>query len=172
MPELSTLVWSPTVHYIVTVIHIFAAVFWLGWMVFMFGLLRPVLTRMAPERASDIQSSVQTRIRGVVFWLIPVIAATGLYNMAYRGLTDLSTLLSTGLGHRMLTKLGAASIIFGIYYLAPILIRRAHRSSGNNPSEECHGSPAPLVKRVSVALHLLAFTSGLTAAFLGVTIGG
>lgn len=159
--------WSPTVHHVVTLVHIFAAVFWLGWMVFMFGLLRPVLARVVPERVGDIQGALQDRIRTVVFWLIPIIIATGLYNMAYRGLLDPSTLFGTEFGHHMLLKLGAASVLFAIYYLAPTVIRRA-RSEGD--SDQCHGDPDPLVKKVSIVLHLCAFGAGLTAAFLGVSL--
>lgn len=164
--------WSPTVHYAVTLVHILAAVFWLGWMVFMFGILRPVLGRLVPESAADIQGALQERIRAVVFWLIPLILATGLYNMAYRGLLEPDLLFGTDLGRRMLVKLGAATVIFSVYYLAPILIRRARKTSEDDASSQCHGSPEPLVMRVSIVLHLCAFGAGLTAAFLGLTIGG
>ena len=47
--------------HVLTLVDIFAAVFWLGWMVFMFGLLRPVLVHLVPGRVGDIQGTLQDR---------------------------------------------------------------------------------------------------------------
>jgi len=163
--------WSPEVHYAVTAVHIFAGVFWLGWMVFMFAVLRPVLMHVAPDRAPGIQKQIQQRIRGIVFWLIPVILLTGLHNMGYWGLLDLDALLTTARGQRMLVKLGAATILFGVYYTAPFLLRASHDETGAHDPADCHGNPDPLVQRTSAVLHILAFTAGVTAAYLGVTLG-
>lgn len=110
MPALSF--WSPPVHLLVTAVHIFCGVFWLGWMVIMFAILRPVVTRVAPDRAAQLQGQIQRRIRRIVFWLIPAILLTGLYN------------------------------------------------------------PDPLIQKASAILHVLAFTAGVTAAYLAVGIGG
>jgi len=168
--------WSPHAHFVVTAVHVFCGVFWLGWMVFMFGILRPVATRVAPERAAELQAQIQQRIRRIVFWLIPTIVLTGFYNMAYHGLLNWTLLTQTGVGHRMLTKLGAAGVLFGVYYTAPFLLRASHARHGDadasHDPEDCHGNPDPLVQKVSVVLHILAFASGVTAAYLGVGIGG
>jgi len=167
--------WSPYVHFVVTALHVFCGVFWLGWMVFMFGILRPVAARVAPDRAADLQGQIQQRIRRIVFWLIPTIVATGLYNMAYHGLLDWTLLTQTGRGHRMLTKLGAAGVLFGVYYTAPFLLRASHARHGDPDASQdpadCHGNPDPLIQKVSVILHVLAFASGVTAAYLGVSLG-
>jgi len=163
--------WSPHVHFVVTAVHVFCGVFWLGWMVFMFGILRPVVTRVTPDRAAELQGQIQQRIRRIVFWLIPTILLTGLYNMAYLGLLDVGALLHTSRGHRMLTKLGAATILFGVYYTAPFLLRASHDETGNHDPADCHGNPDPIIQKVSVVLHILAFASGVTAAYLGVSLG-
>jgi len=155
-------------------------VFWLGWMVFMFAILRPVVLRVTPERAAELQGQIQQRIRRIVFWLIPAIILTGLYNMAFHGLLNWTLLTQTGVGHRMLMKLGAAGVLFGIYYPAPFILRAAHARHGTpnaSPAEahdpaDCHGNPDPLIKKASAILHMLAFTAGVTAAYLGVGIGG
>lgn len=168
--------WSPPVHAVVTAVHVFCGVFWLGWMVFMFAILRPVAGRVAPNRAAALQGQVQQRIRRIVFWLIPTILATGLYNMAYHGLLDWTLLTQTGRGHRMLTKLGAAGLLFGVYYTAPLILRASHVQQDNSDSShdpaDCHGNPDPLVRTASAALHMLAFAAGVTAAVLGVSLGG
>ena len=57
-------IWSPVVHSFVTALHVFAGVFWLGWMVFMFGILRPALSCVAPERAGRIQWQVSSASDG------------------------------------------------------------------------------------------------------------
>jgi len=167
--------WSPHVHFVATAVHIFCGVFWLGWMVFMFGILRPVATRATPDRAAELQGKIQQRIRRIVFWLIPTILLTGLYNMAYLGLLDVGALLSTSRGHRMLAKLGAATVLFGVYYTAPFLLHASHARHGDpnasHDPEDCHGNPDPLIQKVSVVLHILAFASGVTAAYLGVSLG-
>lgn len=162
--------WSPAVHTLVTAVHIFAGTFWLGWMMLMFAVLRPVLIRVTPERASGIQRQIRRRVRGIVFWLIPLILLTGLHNMAYLGLLDLGALFQTSRGHRMLAKLGAAGILFGVYYLAPILLQGSHEEPDEQPPG-CHGAPDVLVRRASAALHVVAFASGITAAVLGVSLG-
>ncbi len=166
--------WSPPVHFAVTAVHVFCGVFWLGWMVFMFGILRPVAARVIPNRGAELQGQIQQRIRRIVFWLIPTIVLTGLYNMAYHGLLDWTLLTQTGQGHRMLTKLGAAGLLFGVYYTAPVLLRASHGREGarDHDPTDCHGNPDPLIQKTSAVLHILAFASGLTAAYLGVGIGG
>jgi uncharacterized membrane protein len=167
--------WSPELHTAATAMHIFCGVFWLGWMVFMFGVLRPVATRAVPERAAQLQGEVQQKIRRIVFWLIPTIMLTGLYNMAYLGLLDVGALLHTSRGHRMLAKLWAATVLFGVYYTAPFLLRASHARHGDPDAShdpaDCHGNPDPLIQKVSVVLHVLAFVSGVTAAYLGVSLG-
>jgi uncharacterized membrane protein len=167
--------WSPYMHFVVTAIHIFCGVFWLGWMVFMFGILRPVAVRVTPDQAAELQGQIQQRIRRTVFWLIPTILLTGLYNMAYLGLLDVEALLYTSRGRRMLAKLGAATVLFGVYYTAPFLLRVSHARHGDPDAShdpaDCHGNPDPLIQKVSAVLHILAFASGVTAAYLGVSLG-
>jgi uncharacterized membrane protein len=164
---------SSSVHFAATVIHVFAGVFWLGWMVFMFLILRPSAKQIVPEDTARLQQEVQRRIRAAVFWMIPTLIITGLYNMNYRGLLDWETLAGTGYGHRMLAKLGAATLMFAIYYMAPFILRATGKDapSDHDPAD-CHGHPDVIVQRVSVVLHVLAFASGVTAAYLGVTLGG
>lgn len=161
-------IWTPQIHFIITAIHIFSAVFWLGWMVFLFLILRPIASRLESVPAGELMGSIRNRVRRVVFWLIPLILFTGLYNMGYRGLLDWRTLATTDRGHRMMWKLGAAIVLFGIYYGAPLLMG----SRQNHENEGCHGRAGPAVKKMSVIIHLAAFTAGIITAYLGITIGG
>lgn len=160
--------WSPQLHFILTAIHIFATVFWLGWMVFIFFILRPVASRVAEVDVVAFMIPIRRRVRKVVFWLIPVILLTGLYNMGYRGLLDGQMLFNTSVGARMLWKLGAAGLLFGIYYFAPFAM------GGKLCNDDPAGGhkPNPKVKKVEVVMHLAAFSAGCVAAYLGITIGG
>jgi len=159
--------WSPQIHFIITAIHIFSAVFWLGWMVFIFFVLRPVAARIPSIDVQAFMIPIRRRVRKFVFWLIPIILLTGLYNMGYRGLLDWQILRGTSVGHRMLWKLGAAAVIFGIYYFAPYIMggRLVHDEPKNH-------QPNPKAKKVEVIMHVVAFTAGVVAAYLGITIGG
>lgn len=172
-----SLLWSREVHLLVTTVHVFAGVFWLGWMVFMFGILRPAAARAAPDRAAALQSQAQRRVRRAVAWIVPILILTGLHNMGYHGLLGRASLLETAVGRRMLWKLGAATVLFGIYYSAPFVLRSLGMAAdggaaGSMDPADCHGNPDPLVRKASVVLHVVAFASGVTAAWLGVGIGG
>lgn len=160
--------WSPQIHYLVTLIHIFCAVFWLGWMVFLFFILQPVANRVPAISPGRLMKPIQKRVRGIVFWLIPVILLTGLYNMGYRGLLDWTVLTTTEYGHRMLWKLAAASVLLGVYYLAPWIMSKKVRG----PRPECHGDHAHSGKKTKVIMHVAAFTGGVIAAYVGITLGG
>lgn len=160
--------WSPHIHYIATAIHIFAGVFWLGWIFFIFLILRPVAAKLTSGNPGEIMNPVQKRIRKIIFWIIPIILFTGLYNMGYRGLLGWSVLTGTAVGHRMLWKLGAAAILFAVYYLAPFIM--GGKTKGKDG--DCHSIPNPMAKKVVMLMHIVAFSAGVTAAYLGITIGG
>lgn len=161
--------WTLEIHYAATAIHIFAAVFWLGWMFFLFLILRPVASRVASVSVSELMPPIRKRVRNIVFWLIPIILLTGLYNMGYQGLLDWSVLTGTDVGIRMLWKLGAATVLFSIYYAVPHIMGGANSKGGN---ADCHGRQSTMVKKVTMVMHLVAFSAGVTAAYLGITIGG
>lgn len=150
----------PWLRQLVLLVHICAALFWLGWMGFIFSILFPVLKRTVPEKFSDIRNKIQARTRSFVGWMIVIIIATGLYNMGAVGLYDTNVLLNTAYGHRFLWKLGGASVLFGVYLCAPLIM--SHGGDEGCGDGETSGHPA-----LGIALHVIAFTAGLTAAYLG-----
>lgn len=161
--------WTPHIHYAATAIHIFAGVFWLGWMFFLFLILRPAATKITSGNPGKIMKRIRRRVRKIVFWIIPILLLTGLYNMGYRGLLDWSVLTGTDVGIRMLWKLGAATVLFSIYYAAPLIMGGGNSQGGN---ADCHGRQGTMVKKATMIMHLVAFSAGVTAAYLGITIGG
>lgn len=169
---LSGFLKAPAVHGAATAVHIFAGIFWLGWVVFMFGILPPVVAEMPEGETSRLRRRLRKRVRRIVSWIIPALILTGLYNIWYHGLLDARRLFDTARGHRMLAKLGAAGLHFwGVYYAAPVLPRIADREDGSRGSVDCHHKSEPLVRRISAALHAVAFVSGLPATVLGVSLG-
>jgi putative copper export protein len=146
-------------------IHIGAGLFWLGWMVFIFLFLMPVLREQFLGNPERILDPLTKRIRRIVFWLILLIVGTGLVNVYFTRLYKTEILLETDYGHRFLVKLGAALILFSVYAVAPRLTggtseigteAEENSNSGNNT--------------IMITLHLIAFLSGLIAAFIGLTL--
>jgi uncharacterized membrane protein len=161
--------WSPSVHSIINFIHIFSGVFWLGWMVFIFFILRPVAASISGIEVMAFMRPIRRRVRKFVLWLIPVIILSGLYNMGYMGLLNGHVLTGTGAGKRMIWKLAAAAILFGIYLFAPRILGKGfiQKEDVSRTSK-----PGPKAKKAEIILHLIAFSAGCAAAYLGVTIAG
>lgn len=157
------------IHYVVLLLHISAGLFWMGWIVFIFFMLVPVLRRMVPEQAQQILPVLQKRVRGVVFWMIVLIVVTGLYNMQFRNLFDVSTLIHTSYGNRFLVKLGAVLLLFTIYFAAPFL---TGMGGNNSMDRSCCEDDSRRTQVISLALHALAFTAGMTAALIGISLSG
>lgn len=149
---------NPWVHNIVVLLHASAGLFWMGWIVFIFFLLMPTLRNMIPEDVQNILPALKQRIRRVVFWMILLIVVTGLHNVYYTGLYQWDVLFGSAVGHRFLVKLGSALVLFSVYVAAPYLTGGSGRKS----------SPGWMVG----VLHVLAFSAGMTAALLGISLGG
>lgn len=111
---------------------------------------------------------VRKRVRKFVFWIIIIVVLTGLYNMGYRGLLDWQALTETAVGHRMLWKLAAAAVLFAVYFLAPYVM--SGHTGGQKGAEE--HEPSKKGKIMVVGMHVIAFSAGVAAAYLGITIGG
>lgn len=156
------------VHNLVIFVHITAAMFWLGWIVFIFMFMVPSIRSVMPDTLGQIQPIIQKKVRRVVFWLIIVITATGLHNMHYRNLFDPEVLFGTQYGTRFLIKLGAALIMFAVYFSAPAIMRKT-ANLGN--VDTCCNQGSAIGRRIGVILHVIAFTCGMVAAFTGVSLG-
>ncbi len=162
---------NPWVHYVSTLIHISAALFWMGWIVFIFLMLIPVVHRTMPDQLNKLMPALKARVRKTVFVLILLIVLTGLHNMYYRGLFDGYRLWNTQYGQRFLVKLGAALIVFGIYVAAPWLTSMDQSDHDGASSQSCCAPDDQTSSNVmGVVLHLLAFTCGMLAALIGISL--
>jgi len=167
--SMNTLLTSPWVHHVVTLIHICAALFWMGWIVFIFLMLVPVVKRNMPGVIDDLMPALKKRVRKVVFWMILLIVATGLYNMQYRGLFDMDVLFRSAYGRRFLVKLGAALLLFGVYFTAPYV---TGGMQGNEQQDGCCEHDEQSSNVAGLVLHVIAFTSGMVAALIGLSMSG
>jgi uncharacterized membrane protein len=122
---------DPWFHYFVLLLHISAGLFWMGWIVFNFFLMVPVLRNRIPDQVQSFLSVLKLRIRSVVFWLILFLVVTGIHNVYYHGLYQHEDLMSTDQGHRFLVKLGAALVLFAVYFSAPYLTNFDSRRTTN-----------------------------------------
>jgi len=150
---------DPWFHNFVVLLHICAGLFWMGWIVFIFFLMVPVLRQQIPGHVETILPELKRRIRRVVFWLIMLIVASGLHNTYYNGLYHWDVLTDSAYGHRFLVKVGATLVLFGVYFTAPYLT--------SLPADENKRQ----TKYVVGVLHVIAFSAGILAAFLGLGLG-
>jgi len=65
--------------------------------------------------------------------------------------------------------LGVALLLFTIYFAAPFLTGM-HGHAAGNPS--CCEDNSRRTQVVGLILHTLAFTAGMTAALIGISLGG
>ena len=106
----------PGVYYANVIVHVLAAMLWLGGM-FFFGIVgAPVLRSLEPpELRQQLFHRLGLRFRSVGWWAIAVLLLTGLINMHYRGwlqwdgVLGAATFWRTAPGHTLLLKLGAVT---------------------------------------------------------------
>lgn len=82
-------------------IHLLAAMLWLGGTFFLAIVGAPVLRRVEPaELRSELFRRLGTRFRAVGWIAIAVLVATGIANLAFRGMLNLETLGSAAFWQR------------------------------------------------------------------------
>lgn len=155
--------FHPTIHNVVTVLHVTCAMFWLAWMVFFSVIMMPVLRRKVPEDFTELRAILQYRTRQPLRYMILLLVLTGLYNMAYRGLFNVRTLLYTEYGLTVVLKLFLAMLLIGLYFLAPDFTRLER-----SPDPSKHQRQ----QTVSLYVHGTILTLGLFVAYLGISLGG
>ena len=106
----------PGAYYANVVVHVLAAMLWLGGM-FFFGIVgAPVLRSLEPpELRQQVFHRLGLRFRTVGWWAVATLLLTGLINMHYRGWLQWDGVLGaapfwrTAAGHTLLLKLGAVT---------------------------------------------------------------
>lgn len=166
---MKSILLSTWVQHTMLLLHICASLFWMGWIVFIFLMLVPTVQQTIPDELQKIMPPLQQRVRKAVFWMILIIVLTGLYNMYVLNLYHVQHLFYTDRGQRFLIKLTAASLLFGIYFLAPYLMN-SPASAPDPESDACCSHEEEKRDVMGILLHVLAFTCGMIAAYLGLTL--
>jgi len=114
-----------TVHFVSILLHILAAVVWIGGMVFLGAILIPVLRRTRAEggQYAELIHRTGTRFRNVGWACLVILVVTGFVNLATRWGVGFERLHSADLwaspwGHILATKLvlvAAALAISGVH---------------------------------------------------------
>lgn len=163
------------VHIIATWLHVIAAIYWLGAIMFILTALGPVLRKQPSIVISPIMSGVHERVRRFVLVAIIIFTFTGVFNMFYRGLFDSSALFGSSYGKVFLIKMLPVAIMFTLYFSAPSLMMRF---SSQKEEEECTGGTACCEmeegskpgNKAFAMLHIVALACGFMAVFLGVLL--
>ena len=113
----------PAGYFASVVIHVLAAIVWLGGLFFLGLVGAPVLRRLdPPAQRQRLFHVLGLRFRAVGWSALAVLAATGLVNLHYRGLLHWSGVLgerafwATPLGRSLAVKLAAVAVMLIVSY--------------------------------------------------------
>jgi copper resistance protein D len=81
-----------SLYHLSVTIHVIAAVFWIGGMLFLAAVGAPVLRKVDPELRAELFSDLGVQFRWTAWIAIAVLLVTGLTNMYFRGLLNWSVL--------------------------------------------------------------------------------
>jgi len=111
----------PALYFASVTLHVLAAMLWLGGMFFLAVVGAPVLRRVEPpELRQHLFNALGVRFRGLSWFAIAVLVATGVLNLRYRGWLawdgglGARTFWATTTGHALAWKLGAAATMIGV----------------------------------------------------------
>ncbi len=121
-------------HAIVLLIHLVAAIFWMGGMAFMLLALRPAaIAVLEPQARVRLMAAVWQRFFAVVVLAIVALLSTGtmMYTTAFRAARESTGVGSVPLGWNLMLGLGVLMVlIFGHIYFAGF--RRFQRAVAAN----------------------------------------
>jgi copper resistance protein D len=133
------------------IVHVFAAILWLGGMFFFAAVGAPVLRRVEPaELRASLFRQLGERARRIGWIAIAVLLVTGVFNLYFRGMLDGDAMGSrafwgTAYGHTLMWKLGAVSVM--------LVVQAAHDFIlGPEASRAPAGTPRALELRRRAAL--------------------
>lgn len=144
-------------------IHVIAAVFWIGGMLFLAAVGAPVLRKVDPELRAKLFSDLGVRFRWTAWIAIAALLVTGLTNMHFRGLLDWRLLgnpafWGTTQGAVLAWKLLLVFLMVGIAAIHDFVVGpRSSRSRESNGNGNYDGlrRVASYMGRVNVMLALI-----------------
>ncbi len=162
----------PGAYYANVVVHVLAAMLWLGGM-FFFGIVgAPVLRGLSPpELRQQLFQQLGLRFRTVGWWAIGVLIVTGVVNLHYRGLLQWDGVLGTGafwqttLGQTLALKLIAVATMLVIsavhdFSLGPL----AGTAAAESPRAIVLRRRAALLARINAAVGIIVVIAAVRLA--------
>jgi uncharacterized membrane protein len=152
-------------------VHILAAMVWVGGMLFLALVVVPAARTLPPAERSALFNLVGPRFRTVGWVCIGLLLVTGVVNVAYRGVTwvNLFTaeLWASEFGRVLTLKLGVIAVmlilsLFHDFVLGPASVR-AHKPGEARPSAEALAlrKRASWLGRITAVLALIVVALGV-----------
>ena len=138
-------------------VHIVSAMIWVGGTFFLALVVVPVAGRLPPHERAALVAAVGSRFRIIGWSCLALLAATGLVNLHYHGITRGSVvsgaILESTFGRLVIAKLalGAAMVIVSAtrdFVVGPASTR-AHAVAGADPSPKVLAEIANLRRRAA-----------------------
>lgn len=153
-----------------TFLHLVAAVVWVGGMLFLGLVVVPALTRLPASQRGTLVGALGRRFRPIAWGCILVLVATGVANLAFRGVTwegvASGQALESTFGRLLAAKLGLVALLVALsaahdLVIGPAAARAAERGL---PEAERWRHLASWVGRASTVLAVLAIALGVALA--------
>ena len=152
-------------------VHILAAMVWVGGMLFLALVVVPAARKLPPAERSALFHLVGPRFRMVGWACIGLLIATGVANVAYRGVTwatlFTAELWASEFGRVLALKLGVVVVMLALslfhdFVLGPASVR-AHQAAGARPSAEALAlrKRASWLGRITTVLALIVVALGV-----------
>jgi uncharacterized membrane protein len=125
-------------------LHVLAAMVWVGGMLFIALVLVPVTRPMPPDKRGALLDAVGLQFRRVGWIAVALLVATGIANVAFRGITWEMALSGTFLegrfGQVLAIKLGVVAVMVAItayhdFILGPRSVRLLQQPSAEAQAE-------------------------------------
>lgn len=156
-----------SLYHLNVLIHVLAALLWLGGMFFLAIVGAPVLRRVEPpELRADLFRRIGERFRSTGWIAISILIITGLLNLHFRSIPlHHAEFWTTRYGHTLALKLGAV--------LAMLVVQAVHdfaagpaafRARPGSPEQQAARRRAALLARLSAVLGLIVVYAAVRLA--------
>lgn len=162
----------PVGYYVNVTVHVLAAMFWLGGMLFLGLVGAPVVRGVEPpELRQRLFHQLGLRFRRVGWWAIAALLVTGLINVRYRGWLHWSGVLGadafwrTMPGHALAIKLAAVAAMLIVSAVHDFAIGpRAGRAVAGSPRAIVLRRRAALLARINALLGVVVVVAAVRLA--------
>jgi uncharacterized membrane protein len=143
-------------------VHVLATVVWAGGMIFLGPIAAPALRRVEPPSLrAQVFQAVGRRFRPLAWACIVLLVVTGLLNLHLLRV-DLGGLLTTGFGHRLLTKWVLVVIVIALSALHDFVWGpRAFALGPEHPDGQRYRRRSITVARINTVLVVLIIFLGV-----------